>query len=107
MKNIVTGFGRKLTSVAVLLCLLLSIFAPTVMAATNGTQTSGAKESVADKDTINYVSIGDSMTNGYGLDGYTAEAGVYDYGYASYANQFAAALAGMTPDEFAAANWFA
>jgi hypothetical protein len=30
----------------------------------------------------------------------TAEAGVYDYGYASYANQFAAALAGMTSDEF-------
>ena len=44
--------------------------------------------------TINYVSIGDSMTNGYGLDGYDAEAGVYDYGYYTYANQFAAALAG-------------
>ena len=53
-----------------------------------------------DTTEINYVSIGDSMTNGYGLDGYDAEAGVYDYGYASYANQFAAALAGYTTVEF-------
>ena len=57
----------------------------------------------AGEKVINYVSIGDSMTNGYGIDGYDAEAGVYDYGYASYANQFAAALAGMTSEEFYAA----
>lgn len=56
---------------------------------------------IAPNDSVlNYVSIGDSMTNGYGLDGYDAEAGVYDYGYASYANQFAAALAGYTTEEF-------
>lgn len=36
-----------------------------------------------------YVSLGDSMTNGYGLDGYDGSAGVEDYGDMSYANQFA------------------
>lgn len=42
---------------------------------------------------LNYVSLGDSMTNGYGLDGYDANNGVEDYGDKSYANQFAAWLA--------------
>lgn len=39
--------------------------------------------------TINYVSLGDSMTNGYGLSGYNGNSGVLDYGYGSYTNQFA------------------
>ena len=47
---------------------------------------------------INYVSYGDSMTNGFGLKGYDSPAkgqnGYLDYGYQSYANQFAAYLAG-------------
>ena len=38
---------------------------------------------------FNYVSLGDSMTNGYGLPGYNGNTGVYDYGDGSYANQFA------------------
>ena len=41
-----------------------------------------------------YVSIGDSMTNGYGLDGYDGESGIMNYGNDVYANQFAAWLAG-------------
>ena len=56
---------------------------------------------IAPNDSVlNYVSIGDSMTNGYGLDGYNGNSGVFDYGYTSYANQFAAWLAGWTDDEF-------
>lgn len=41
-----------------------------------------------------YVSIGDSMTNGYGLPGYDGESGIMNYGNNVYANQFAAWLAG-------------
>lgn len=43
-----------------------------------------------------YVSIGDSMTNGYGLDGYDGESGVVNYAIDTYANRFAAWLAGYT-----------
>ena len=39
-----------------------------------------------------YVSLGDSMTNGYGLEGYDGNTGVEDYGADSYANQFAAEI---------------
>ena len=37
---------------------------------------------------LKYVSLGDSMTNGYGLEGYNGNNGVLDYGY-SYADLFA------------------
>ena len=43
-------------------------------------------------EVINYVSLGDSMTNGYGLDGYVHNSGVADYGNGAYPNQFAAWL---------------
>ena len=39
-------------------------------------------------DEINYVSLGDSMANGYGLEGYNGNTGVEDYGKGSYANLF-------------------
>lgn len=45
-------------------------------------------ERVTDKE-INYVSLGDSMTNGYGLDGYNHNSGVADYGIGAYPNLFA------------------
>ncbi|MBR4852335.1 MAG: hypothetical protein IKV01_01890, partial [Clostridia bacterium] len=45
---------------------------------------------------VNYVSLGDSMTNGYGLDGYNGNTGVEDYGEKSYANEFAAWLGADT-----------
>jgi len=98
MKNTVTGFGRKLTSAAVLLCLLLSIFAPTVMAVENAdlfSETNANEENAEKKDKLIYASIGDSMTNGYGLEGYDGESGIMNYGINTYANQFAAWLAGM------------
>ena len=61
-------------------------------------------ESVADDGVINYVSIGDSMTNGYGFAGYrqggyqvgdSFQEGDGVYGDASYANQFADWLDGL------------
>ena len=50
----------------------------------------------AEEDPIIFVSIGDSMTNGYGLDGYDGESGVANYANGTYGNQFAAYLAGYT-----------
>ena len=47
-----------------------------------------------EKDTLVYVSMGDSMTNGYCLDGYDGTSGAISYGTASYANTFASWLAG-------------
>ena len=49
-------------------------------------------ENTEGKKELVYVSLGDSMSNGYGLDGYDAEAGVYDYGYDAYTNVFAEML---------------
>lgn len=48
------------------------------------------------KEKITYVSIGDSMTNGYGLEGYDGMSGIVNYAKDSYANKFAAWLAGYT-----------
>ncbi len=45
-------------------------------------------------ETLIYASLGDSMTNGYGLEGYDGESGIMNYGNDVYANQFAAWLAG-------------
>ena len=53
-----------------------------------------------EKERIVYVSIGDSVTNGFGLDGYDGESGIVNYGKNTYANRFAAWLAGYT-DEIA------
>lgn len=41
-----------------------------------------------------YVSIGDSMTNGYGMEGYDGNSGIVNYANNTYANKFAAYLAG-------------
>ena len=45
----------------------------------------------ADTDSIKYVSLGDSMSNGYGLTGYDHQ-GYREYGEVAYPNQFAAWL---------------
>ena len=71
MKNRINGFGRKFTAVLVLLCMLFSIMAPTVMATTEDIvdgNDAPALEPVNKE--LNYVSIGDSMANGYGFVGY-------------------------------------
>ncbi len=102
MKNRITGFGRKFTSVAVLLCLLFSIVAPTVIAADLDLSPKSETVEPGSKGDLNYVSIGDSMANGYGFEGYEqnnhanqAEREAYDllagkgvYGAGAYPLQF-------------------
>ena len=83
MKNRITGFGRKFTSVAVLLCLLFSIMAPTVLAVEDAIPANVENVDVepGSKGDLNYVSVGDSMANGYGFEGYEQDSpdlNVYD-----------------------------
>ena len=68
-------------------CMLLGFAPATALTA----QAAGEKQNA-----LIYVSIGDSMTNGYCLEGYDGESGAVNYAKASYANQFAAHLAGYT-----------
>ena len=78
----------KALSIFMSLLMLVSVIAPAVSA------TEHTHESVdITKEPIKYVSLGDSMTNGYGLDGYKLNSGVETYGEKSYANQFADWLA--------------
>ncbi|MBQ8383223.1 MAG: hypothetical protein IJX47_08475, partial [Clostridia bacterium] len=86
------SLNRKLSSaLSLILAFALMIGAvPLTVFAQNSGQ--GTSTPALDK-TINYVSLGDSMTNGYGLYGYHGNTGVEDYGNDSYANQFAKWLA--------------
>ena len=77
---------RRLLAFVLALTMVVSILPVSVFA------TDTAPE--ATKGPLVYVSIGDSMTNGYGLDGYDGESGIMNYGNNVYANQFAAWLAG-------------
>ena len=98
MKNRITGFGRKFTSVAVLLCLLFSIVAPTVIAADLDLSSVNETVEPGSKGDLNYVSIGDSMANGYGFEGYEQDSSTTDkynlltgtgvYGAGAYPLQF-------------------
>ena len=64
---------KRVIAMLLVLCIVVTMI-PTAFAA---------------ESTLKYVSLGDSMTNGYGLDGYDGNTGCYDYGEESYANQFA------------------
>ncbi len=88
MKNRISGFGRSFIAVVVMLTMLFSVVAPTVMAI--GIPVTPA-ESTPEGE-LNYVSFGDSMSNGYILEGYTTP-GYYSYGNCAYPNQFAQWLA--------------
>lgn len=83
-------FLSALVSMILTFCMLLISMSTVAFAATTNAINDNS-------DTINYVSLGDSMTNGYGLDGYGLNqgSGVEQYSYASYANAFAAYLAGV------------
>ena len=85
-------FGSKSIALLMSLIMVFSIFAPVAASAAEWTHD---KHTHTTSGPINYVSIGDSMSNGYGLPGYDGWNGVFDYGYESYANQFAAYLAGV------------
>ena len=93
----------KAFAVVMALAMMLGVCAPSILAATETVATDRADRN-GDGE-INYVSFGDSMTNGYGLDGYNGNSGVFDYGYTSYANQFAAFLAGVDFDEWVAGGY--
>ena len=83
MTNKLNGFGRSFTAAVVMLCMLFSIFAPTILAASDLEITSNENAETVEpgsKGELNYVSVGDSMTNGYCFDGY--EQG--DYSYADF-----------------------
>ena len=56
----------------------------------------GALAASLKKDKKVVVSLGDSMTNGYGNAGYDNGSGIVDYANSSFANQFAAWIAGYT-----------
>ncbi|MBR5328996.1 MAG: S-layer homology domain-containing protein [Firmicutes bacterium] len=92
MKKFMKNFGRPGIALILTICLVFGLCA-TGLAAQGG-----------NTKTINLVSFGDSMTNGYGLEGYTGNSGVYDYGYTSYANRFAAYLAGTDFKEWENSN---
>ena len=74
----------KVLAVAIAMIMMLSVCAPMVAATGDD-----AHDHAEKKDNLNYVSLGDSMSNGYGLPGYELNSGVEDYGDKSYANLFA------------------
>lgn len=77
---------KSCASLLLVLCMMLSVMPVTALAAEN----EGGEKPIV------YVSIGDSMTNGYCLDGYDGTSGAVNYGIETYSNKFAAQLAGYT-----------
>jgi len=90
--------GLKVLSVIMVISMMVGVFAP-VVSALKFTPDEHNDVTADKKDKLNYVSLGDSMTNGYGLPGYDANSGVEDYGNGSYANLFAQWLANHKADE--------
>ena len=80
MKANLKGMLRSGMAVLLVLCMVVGYIPAVVFANAD----EGAK-----KENLNYVSLGDSMSNGYGLPGYDGHTGVEDYGNGSYANLFA------------------
>ena len=73
---------RSMLSLLLVMCMVISASPINALAAQN------------DEEAIVYVSLGDSMTNGYCLEGYEGNSGGINYGTSSYANKVAAWLAG-------------
>ena len=97
-RNILT----KVISLVTVLVLLFNFSAATISAGIAIGDKHGS-DKPADKGTINYVSLGDSMANGFGFDGYDQlnENGTYDllngigvYGQGAYPLQFEEYLTG-------------
>ena len=88
------NLSLKMLSLILTVAMLLSVCATTISAVEEM-----IPQQEEEKTTINYVSIGDSMTNGYGFDGYNQDSNNVDvynfmtgtgmYGEGSYALQFA------------------
>ena len=94
-------FSLKALSVVMAMFMVMAVCAPTIAAVNDNQSINNA--TVSAETEINYVSIGDSMTNGYGFEGYeqnSNDRNVYDfvngknvYGEGSYALQFEEYLA--------------
>ena len=82
MKHTAKCAFRSCVSLLLVLCMVCSLPLTTLAAETS--------------KPLVYVSMGDSMTNGYCLSGYEGESGAANYGMDSYANLFAAYLAGYS-----------
>lgn len=87
MKQTVKKLLKSGICLMLVFCMLLG-FAPAA------TLTAQAAED--EQEALIYVSIGDSMTNGYCLPGYDGSSGAINYAMETYANKFAAYLAGYT-----------
>ena len=104
----VKNISFKLISLVMTFAMLFGMSATTISAVADGIDDVFAKTDKDGDGTIKYVSIGDSMTNGYGFDGYNQDKHTVDrdtthvtpddynffdgtgvYGEGSYANQFA------------------
>ena len=95
---------RAALSLLLVFSLLLGVSANGLVVLAEG------NDEASQKGTLNYVSIGDSMTNGYGFEGYNQDGHVWDYdeydffkginvyGDGSYALQFENYLAGKGYD---------
>ena len=77
---------KSCVSLLLVACMLLGVVPATMLTA----------HAAEEKQTIVYTSLGDSMTNGYCLYGYDGESGAVNYAVDTYANKFAATLAGYT-----------
>ncbi len=73
-------FFKRTVALLISFCMMFSVIGATF----------AINASEPGNDAKKYVSLGDSMTNGYGLPGYDGDMGCYDYGHVSYANQLAA-----------------
>ena len=91
MKAMLKKAFRPCISLLLVACLMLGLCSNGLIALAEGRK-GGSTNVPTQKPVINYVSLGDSMTNGYGLPGYDMDSGVADYGDGSYANLFAAWL---------------
>ena len=93
---------KRILVLVMTFAMLLSTFAPTlgVFAEELQNQTKGTN-TPGNKDTLEYVSIGDSMTNGIGMDGYdaTGKNGYLEEAPDAYPSQFAGWLESFTGKE--------
>lgn len=78
MKNTLKRMWRSGLSLMLAICMIVSLCSPAF----------ATRVDELGKETINYVSLGDSMTNGYGLTNYDNN-GYRNYGKEAYPNQFA------------------
>ena len=79
----------KIISMIMVLAMMFGVCATTISAIVVAEEHDHNQGNDTENKAPIYVSLGDSMTNGYGLPGYDGNTGVNDYGNGSYANQFA------------------